>query len=418
MAIVTEDFEAQADFVAASEGMPDVPRVVVPHPIAGAPDDAVRHAAAAAAPEILRRLTDSEAAVGTVAARREVSTRTAADDATALDELHAAGRTDGLPVVVPTRDRVDALLAAVPFDPADDLGRVGPSHRRATVEAVAVNAVMAGCLPGHFPVVVAAVRAVLDPAFDLTEVQSTTHNVAPLIVVHGPVRDLAAVSSGTGALGPGHRANACIGRALRLVLMNVGGARPGISDMALLGHPGKFTYCLAEAEEESPFEPMHVARGLDASTSAVTVVGCEAPHSVISVPRPDLGPAGLADAILRVLSAGLGTVCANNVYAGRGNPVVVLNPGHARLLAAGGHDRASIQAALHAHARAAKDLLVELAGVAPGDGSICEAPEDILVLVAGGDGLYSAVMPTWGAGEHGNRAITEEVVWTPGTYGD
>jgi hypothetical protein len=336
----------------------------------------------------------------------------ASDEATALEDLHASERTDGLPVVVPTPERVDTLVSSVPEDGEDRVATVGPSHRWATVETIAANAVMAGCLPAHFPVVLAAVRAVTDPVWDLTEVQSTTHNLAPLIIVHGPVRATAGVASGTGALGPGHRANASIGRALRLVLMNVGGARPGISDMALLGHPGKFTYCLAEAEEQSPFPPMHVSRGFDASDSAVTVVGAEAPHSVISVPRPDLGPDGLAANILTVLAAGLASLCANNVYAGRGNPVVVLNPGHAQLLHAGGHDPTSIQRELHSRARQPKKALAELVGAAaPGDGSVCERPDDILVLVAGGDGLYSVVMPSWGAGEHGNRAVTVPVAF-------
>ena len=121
---------------------------------------------------------------------------------------------------------------------------------------------MAGCLPDHVPVVVAAVQAVLDERFDLTEMQATTHCTAPLLIVNGPLaRDLD-IASGFGAFGPGFRANASIGRALRLTMINIGGGRPGASDMALLGHPGKFTYCIAENEAQSPFEPLHVALGL------------------------------------------------------------------------------------------------------------------------------------------------------------
>src|SRR5262249_43250966 len=145
------------------------------------------------------------------------------------------------------------------------LGDVGPAYARATVENVAANAVMAGCLPEHFPVGIAAVRAVCDDTFDLAVGQSTTHAPAPGMIVHGPAPGACGgVASGWGALGPGHRANASIGRALRLVLGNIGGARPGSTDMAVLGQPGKFTACLAEAEETSPFAPLHVSRGLSA----------------------------------------------------------------------------------------------------------------------------------------------------------
>ena len=137
-------------------------------------------------------------------------------------------------------------------------GVMGPMLGTATVEKVAVAAVMAGCLSDYMPVVIAAVKAVIDPVFDLTEMQATTHCTAPLIIVNGPARhNCGPISSSYGALGPGHRANASIGRALRLAMINIGGGRPGESDMALLGHPGKFTYCLAENEELSPLPPLH-----------------------------------------------------------------------------------------------------------------------------------------------------------------
>ena len=142
------------------------------------------------------------------------------------------------------------------------LGEMGPNLGVCTVEKLAIAAVMAGCTPDHVPVVVAAARAVMDPVFDLTEVQATTHAISPLVIVNGPARQACGgVHGGFGALGPGHRANASIGRALRLAMINIGGGRSGTADMALLGHPGKFTFCLAEDEEESPFPPLHTSRG-------------------------------------------------------------------------------------------------------------------------------------------------------------
>ena len=206
----------------------------------------------------------------------------AADEGQALEDLHDRGCTDGLPVVIPTPERVQRMVLASGQEADIVLGTMGPGHGVATIENVAIAAVMAGCLPDYMPVVVAAVKAVIDPTFDLTEMQATTHCTAPLIIVNGPARNSCGpIASGTGALGPGHRANASIGRALRLTMINIGKARPGSSDMALLGHPGKFTYCLAEDEEHSPFPPMHVDLGFDAQDSVVTGVGAEAPHSVL-----------------------------------------------------------------------------------------------------------------------------------------
>ena len=183
----------------------------------------------------------------------------------ALEQLHELDCTDGLPVVVPTEVRVERLILATGLDGDLVLGEMGPAMGVATIEKVCVASVMAGCKPDYMPVVIAAVKAAVRPEFDLTELQATTHCTAPLIIVNGSARqNCGPISSGYGALGPGHRANASIGRALRLCMINIGGGRPGVSDMALLGHPGKFTYCLAEAEEESPFPPLHVSRGFNA----------------------------------------------------------------------------------------------------------------------------------------------------------
>ena len=163
----------------------------------------------------------------------------AADEAAALEQLHELGCTDGLPVVIPTAERVARMVLASGLDADMALGEMGPGRGIATVEKVAVAAVMAGCLPDYMPVVIASARAVIAPEFDLTEMQSTTHCTAPLIIVNGPARATCGpVAAGFGALGPGHRANASIGRALRLCMINIGGGRPGESDMALLDSIG------------------------------------------------------------------------------------------------------------------------------------------------------------------------------------
>ena len=336
---------------------------------------------------------------------------TAADEVEALELLHAEGLTDGLPVVIPTRERVARLVLATGLDGDLLLGVMGPGNGAATVEKVAVAACMAGCLSDHMPVVLAAVQAVLQPEFDLTEMQSTTHCTAPLIVVNGPARnDCGPIACGFGALGPGHRANASIGRALRLCMLNIGGARPGESDMALLGHPGKFTYCLAEDEEQSPFPPMHEDLGFAAGDSVVTVIGAEAPHSVIY--SGDADDPQDAQKLIEVLAIGIANMGTNNAVLTGGGAVVILNPEHAQIFARAQLSRAEIQQGLWQATHYPKEQLNYFAkGFAQrfkGDEYRCfDKPEDILLLMAGGSGLYSMVMPSWCAGANRNRYVSQ-----------
>src|SRR6266508_763880 len=184
-----------------------------------------------------------------------------------IDEFESwfeRGVTDGLPVVPPTRERVERMLGATPRDRTELLGEMPPNYGRLSVEKAAVNAVMAGCRPEYLPVLLAAAECACDPAFNLHGVSTTTHFSAPLIVVFGP----------------GFRANATIGRALRLLMINIGGVRPGEISMSTFGHPGRYTYCIAEHEEASPWPPYHVSRGLGPDTSAVTLFAGDAPHGI------------------------------------------------------------------------------------------------------------------------------------------
>ncbi|MEA3214232.1 MAG: hypothetical protein QOJ19_388 [Acidimicrobiia bacterium] len=338
----------------------------------------------------------------------------AADEYAAVELLHDLSCTDGLPVIVPTQERVERMVLSSGLDGDMVLGEMGPNLGAATIERIAIAAVMAGCLPDHFPVVIAAVKAVSDPVFDLTEVQATTHCLAPLLLVNGPARAACGpIASGFGALGPGFRANAAIGRALRLCMINIGGGRPGTSDMALLGHPGKFTYCMAEAEETSPFEPLHVARGFAPEDSTVTVVGVEAPHSVICVTDADNPDSPLW--LLRTLAGALANIGANNSHLRGGSAVVVLNPDHATVLADAGYDRHKIAEALcglAGHKRGAlRAINPAMAGRGSDDDfSACfRSPEDLVIVHGGGNGLYSMVMPSWCAGPHANRSVSKVI---------
>ncbi|MEY3042578.1 MAG: hypothetical protein RLZZ174_1660 [Pseudomonadota bacterium] len=335
----------------------------------------------------------------------------AADEAAAQEQLYGLGCTDGLPVIVPTAPRVDRMVLASGLDRDLSLGTMGPAGGAATVEALAVAAVMAGCPDELMPVLCAATEAVLDPAFDLTEMQATTHCTAPLILMSGPVVEALGFASGFGALGPGHRANATLGRALRLAMINIGGGRPGESDMALLGHPGKFTFCLAEAQDASPFPAFQESLGFTETDSVVTVIGAEAPQSLIFSASGNL--ADDEDGLLCVLAAGLAGPASNNAVLTGGQAVLVLNPDHAALLARAGYTRERLQAALHERCVVDGDRRALGSFRREGTRHAFRAPEDILVLVAGGSGLYSMAMPSWCAGPHQNRAVSRAIDLNP-----
>jgi hypothetical protein len=342
----------------------------------------------------------------------------AVNEAEALEVLHQSGCTDGLPVVIPTRDRVDRLVLASGLDSDVDLGAMGPGGGAATVEKLAINAVMAGCLPDQMAVVLAAVRAILQPAFDLGEMQSTTHSTAPLMIVNGPVVGHCDIAGGFGALGPGHRANASIGRAVRLCMMNIGGARPGVSDMALLGHPGKFSFCLAEDEMSSPWEPLATAYGYSSDESVVTILGAEAPHSVVFTNDADDKNSPLR--LLRALAVAIANTGSNNANLSGGATAIALNPEHAQVLADADMSRSDVQAELQRMAVNTRGQIrsFNTGFIAAGDDNdlipAVRRPTDIVLFVAGGAGLYSAVFPSWAAGTHRN-SVVHEIVATDAT---
>jgi len=335
------------------------------------------------------------------------------DEYAAVEQLHANGLTDGLPVVTPTPERVQQMILASGMDGDQLLGEVGPANAAATLEKVAINAVMAGCLPDYFPVVVAAVRAACQPMFDLSAQQTTTHSLTPIVIVNGPAREACGIASGVGALGSGFRANAAIGRALRLVMTNIGGATPGVSDMAVLGQAGKFAACFAEAEEESPYVPLSVSRGFEPGASVVTLVSVDAPHSIIASPDGDDPDA--AERIVRVIAHSIANAGANNTYGGHGSPLVILNPNHARIMAKRYGTLDALAERLCEVAVTPRRVLTQYAfpWLEPGDADdlvpAIGSPENLIIAVAGGEGVYSAVANSWGGGENGVRPVSQEI---------
>jgi hypothetical protein len=246
------------------------------------------------------------------------------------------GYTDGLPVVPPTPAKIDAMVAALGGD-ADTLeARVPPRWGGLTRGVLAVNMVMAGCKPEYAPVVRAALLALCEPAFNLNGVQATTHMATPLLVVNGPIAREVGMNGGCNAFGSGNRANATIGRAIRLVLLNVGGGWPGELDKSTLGHPGKYTYAVCENEAQSPFAPYHVEKGFKAEDSTVFVIAAEPPHSVVNHVAND--PEGILDTMVSAMS----TYAHNNAVMS-GHCAVVIGLEHAATIAKFGWKRHDIK---------------------------------------------------------------------------
>jgi hypothetical protein len=303
---------------------------------------------------------------------------TTEDDA--FETLYARGVTDGLPVIPPTAGRVALAVEASGRRGDELIGLVAPQHGRATVQRIAVNAVMAGCRPEYLPVVIAAVEAMCDPAFALEGVSGTTDAVTPLLIVNGPVRAALDVNSGVGVFGPGWRANATIGRAVRLVWANVGGAGPGVISMSTFGQPGRYTYCIGEREEESPWEPLHVEHGFAATDSTVAVLAAEAPQVVV-----DARSRTARDVLTTIARSG--EAIASHAIADLGDTLLVISPEHVRTIAGDGWSKADARAFLLEHMRAE----VDGARVAKFRGA-----DALHLVVAGGTaGRFSAWVPGW-----------------------
>ena len=319
------------------------------------------------------------------------------------------GWTDGLPIVAPTEARVRAALGWTDRDPREIVGVLPPRQGEATVEKIAANLVMAGGKPEYLPVVLAAIEALADPLFNLDSVQATTHPVAPLVVVNGPIARELEINAGYNCFGQGFRANVTIGRAVRLVLMNVGGGLPGSGDRATQGSPAKLAYCVAENEAESPWEPLHVEAGFPKDTSVVTVFGCEGPHNI----QDHYSNTGLG--VLRTVAGAMGQAGSNNLL-GWGWPLLSLGPEHAATIARDGYSKAKVKEFLFEHARFPLARLgreyqqqqIERHGAVDGPDTllpIVRQPDDLSLIVVGGAGKHSSWQPSFGDATRPTRRL-------------
>lgn len=308
---------------------------------------------------------------------------------------------DGLPLVAPTRRRMEAMLSGV-ASPNRILGHLPPLLGELNAASVAYNCVIAGCRPAELAIVITALVCCLEPTFNLLGIQTTTGSATVAVIVHGPASAQMMMNSGGNCLGPGNRANACIGRAVRLALTNIGGACPGVGDMATLGQPGKYGFCFADTGHTPAFPALHVQRGLKPSASAVTVF---APSGTVEVlpwadgdtPDAIVAPLALAMRSARLAAAGfLRNVAEEQIF--------ILPPELAESLARRGYDATRLKEhILKSLRQLPADLLAGFGADADG---FATAPRSVHPIVAGGAGVKMAYLPVWGGG---SISVTREL---------
>jgi hypothetical protein len=326
-------------------------------------------------------------------------------DVDLVEWYYEQGFSDGMPVVPPTAAKIDAMVEALGGDPDFLECRVPPRWGGLTRKVLAINMVMAGCKPEYAPVVRAAMLALCDPAFNLNGVQATTHVACPLLIVNGPIAQQIGMNAGCNVFGSGNRANATIGRAIRLIMLNVGGGWPGDLDKSTLGHPGKYTYAIAENEAISPFAPYHVEKGFQSDESTVFVFAAEAPHSVVNHVANDTE--GILDSMCSAMST-----FAHNTAVASGHCAVILGPEHAAVIAKQGWKRNDIKSYLWMHSGNKfgqlafnhkygkvynRNLPVWYKRDLDSRIPIVPNPDNIHLFIAGGEaGRFSAFIPGWG----------------------
>ncbi len=413
--------------------MPALPIVVLPHPVGGTPLDTVLTKVDAVFDEIIHKLTSP--LILKVQQIPKISGKRVdihcSDEWTDLQhELIQRGWGDGLPLVPPTEARVVSMVHGSGSTANDIVAVIAPRMGVATVELIATNAVMAGCKPQHMPLLMTAIQAMTEPQFNLYGCQATTHCVAPLLIVNGPLAKTLNIHSGSGCFGPGPWDNGVVGRAIRLILINIGGAAPGEIDKATMGHPGKFSFCSAENEANSPWSSMSEQRGFAKDISTVTVVGGEAPHNI------NEHEATTSGGLLTTICGSMAQTGQNTVYY-HGEPLLILGPEHAATIANDGLTKEDVQRVIYEDARipitrfgreTIKRRLYRRLGyryknhhITPDTlVSIAQRWEDVMIIVAGGAGKHSMWVPTFGATRSVTRAILKKdgSSWQPEDFNE
>ena len=395
--------------------MPQLPIALIPHPFGIRTREQVLQIAEECVGDIAKLLCEKPAAPAD--AKKQGGARAA--EVTVDGDLEAFNRyllehhwSDGLPAIPPTRERVERMLKCTTRRPDEVVGAVAPAFGVATVERIAINAVMAGCYPEYLPVLIAATEAISDPRFNLRGIQATTNPAAVFMIVNGPIARQLGINSGGNCLGPGAWANATLGRAMRLIQQNIGGAQPGDMDKATQGQPGKYTFCCAENEDASPWAPLHVERGFKKEQSTVTTVGALGTWNMNTHAKD-------ANDFLRIVADTM-TFPASSDFVYAGEPWLILSPEHAEILHRDGLSKADVKRGLWERARlscqrlSAKDFGRTQSGRKAELGEITRdtvlpisvKSDDIGILVAGGTGTHSVYIPMSGH----VRSVTKEIL--------
>ncbi len=399
-------------------GSPDLPMALIPHPFGTRSRDELKEIAAKCADDIARLLCEAAPAAAAAAVALAVPRAKlieAPADLDAFNRLFIQRRWgDGLILAPPTKEAVQRMLRHTNRAPDEVVATIAPGMGAATVEYIAIQGVMAGCYPEYLPVLIAAAEAVGSSQFHLQAIQATTNPSAVWLLVNGPIAKWLEMNSGTGCLGPGTWANATLGRALRLMLLNIGGALPGDIDKATQGQPAKYTFCCAENEEANPWEPLHVERGFARDANTVTTIGALGTWSMNMTAKG-------AEEVLAMIADTM-QYPASSDYLYGGAPFIILSPQHAALFHRAGWSKAEVKRRLWEASKicAGRSKGSEFERMATGRRAelgeitaetmvpISEKAEDISIIVAGGAGSHSVFVPV---SAH-TRSVTKEIVLT------
>lgn len=430
--VLTQEFASLGRAEAEALAVPGLPFVVIPHPMDRLKKEEVQEIAEKAFPEIIYVLTqptqklaaeyrEKHRSSQSIFKRKGIfakGTEEAQGSIAAANRLYyERGWTDGLPIIPPTEKELKKMLRYTDREPEEVIAVLLPRRGKATVKKMAINAVMAGCLPEYLPLVLTAVQAMSQPQFNLPGIIATTNPASPLVIVNGPVIEELDFNCSYGVFGSGWRANATVGRAVRLIVHNIAGGIPGVLDRATFGQPGKYSFCIAENENLNPWEPLHVERGFERETSTVTLFGGAGPHNIVDM----TSTTGLG--ILCTIAGGMSAVGSNNITGG-GEPLLILGPEFAKKIAGEGFSKGDVKRFLYENARASltsveglqkfrarrKSLFDETRNLLS-QFTIADKPEDIMVLVAGGGGPHAQYV---GSFFNNTRSVTLPIAWKNG----
>jgi hypothetical protein len=326
-------------------------------------------------------------------------------------EFYIKKLTDGLPIIPPTKDRVNKFLEYTDRKPNEVIAKIPPKMGKATIEKIAINSVMAGCLPIFMPIIQNSIFAISEEKFNLPAINTTTHPVSICIINNGPVSHEVDLNCDTGCLGPGSLSNASIGRALRLILFNIGGAIPGFGDFSTMGSPSKYSFCFGENEIASPWEPLHVERGFNIEISTTTLMAVDSPQNVND--HRSKKAEDLLDTIVHTASV----AGCNNSHV-PGEILIIMGTEHANMLADQKWDKQDVKEYIHENASVPADLgdrggrKLNEKWIDDGDVKITRNPDDVVLVVAGGFGRHSMIAHSFGKS---SESITLNISLVDGT---